>query len=223
MEGIVVAQVRIGTDGLPKECRILVASGHPPLDNGTCERMMTMRFAPAFSAAGKPIENSFRLTFNWLLADRRAFGPTWLEAKLTVAAGARTSCTVSGAGALFQAWSKAACTSFGNLYYYLGDKQFTATHATIRVKLDAPDASPAAESDAGAAAIQRIAFALTRNGEPIQCRKVLERGFGRPLLNYLSPCGPFIAGTWFAKGKRGEPVRTGVIETTVYLPTAAVQ
>jgi Gram-negative bacterial TonB protein C-terminal len=45
-EGKTGVQVLVGTDGVPKKCRITYRSGSPILDANTCDLMFLIRFAP---------------------------------------------------------------------------------------------------------------------------------------------------------------------------------
>jgi TonB family protein len=57
-EGRVTVQLLIGRDGVPRDCRILMSSGHAPLDRNTCETLSLARFAPPLNAQGENVETS---------------------------------------------------------------------------------------------------------------------------------------------------------------------
>lgn len=56
----VTIAITVGTDGLPKACRIHRASGLAETDARTCElAMVRFRFRPAMNAAGDPVESIY--------------------------------------------------------------------------------------------------------------------------------------------------------------------
>ena len=56
----VTIAVTVGTDGMPKACRIHHGSGLPETDARTCELAMArFRFRPAMTAAGEPVESIY--------------------------------------------------------------------------------------------------------------------------------------------------------------------
>jgi protein TonB len=65
-EGQVVFELKIGKDGLPKNCRIVQSSGFERLDNRTCEIMMKRaRFQPARLSNGEPAEDYYTNKVTW--------------------------------------------------------------------------------------------------------------------------------------------------------------
>lgn len=56
----VIIALTLGTDGLPKGCRIYRSSGLPETDARTCElAMQRLRFRPAMNARGEPVVSTF--------------------------------------------------------------------------------------------------------------------------------------------------------------------
>ncbi|BCA58177.1 energy transducer TonB [Sphingomonas sp. HMP6] len=67
-EGDVTASWTIGTDGRVSDCKIVVSSGHPLLDEATCKAMtLRARYTPAFDRLGKPIASQQSRKFAWRL------------------------------------------------------------------------------------------------------------------------------------------------------------
>ena len=76
MEGQVTFEALVGADGVPKACRIVVPSPYVELDDGTCDRALTMRFHPPRNEDGEAVEAAYRARLTWLISD-----PTIQDAK----------------------------------------------------------------------------------------------------------------------------------------------
>jgi TonB family protein len=70
MVGNVHARLIVGIDGKPRDCKIIRSSHHKDLDDITCQVANgRMRFEPARTSDGKPIESPFYFMMNWQMAD----------------------------------------------------------------------------------------------------------------------------------------------------------
>ncbi|WP_162875473.1 energy transducer TonB [Sphingomonas crusticola] len=220
-EGRVVAALRVDPAGIPAECRIETSSGHPELDAGTCELMMSMRFDPAQGADGKPIFSTFRRGMRWILGDPRPFASSALEARLQLERGELRQCEISQAsGAYVALWSMTACSFFRDTAHYLGAHATTAQAATIAVRLDAGDQDPLLNApwpSGQLIAQQRVTFTVNKEGDPSDCQTVEDRGFGPKGLNTLASCGRLLSDLWLKKATG----RQGTFETRVYLSPAS--
>jgi TonB family protein len=69
-QGTVTFLLKIGVDGLVKDCSIAESSGSPILDSTTCRLLTTRaRFSPARNARRKPVEDTYRARIRWVLPD----------------------------------------------------------------------------------------------------------------------------------------------------------
>jgi protein TonB len=60
-QGRVEYEVDVDASGTPTDCRIVVTSGHPSLDEETCRDLMRrVRFKPATDEQGKPVAGTYR-------------------------------------------------------------------------------------------------------------------------------------------------------------------
>lgn len=66
-EGLSVALVHVGTNGMVKSCTIQQSSGSPSLDDATCKLFSSMRFKPGRDAQGKAVEADAPFRMNWHL------------------------------------------------------------------------------------------------------------------------------------------------------------
>jgi protein TonB len=67
-QGTVNFAVVVGTDGRVTSCGILHSSGSETLDSQTCRIMQErLRFRPALDSHGRPTEDRFAGTLNWVL------------------------------------------------------------------------------------------------------------------------------------------------------------
>lgn len=72
IEGSVTVRYTVGTDGRASGCAVTRSSGHPELDGATCRIVeRRFRYRPARDAEGKPVAETVRRTFDWLLPYRR--------------------------------------------------------------------------------------------------------------------------------------------------------
>ncbi len=215
-EGRVVAGLLVDTAGTPSACRIDASSGYPELDSGTCALMMTMRFVPAHDSTGQAVPSVFRRTMRWVLGDARPFVSGSLQARLDIFEGKVIGCEVTAAkGGYVAYWSMTACSFFADASYYLGSNAATVRRAIIAVRLDAADQAPLIAEpwpDGQPISQQRVAFTINKEGDPSDCKILLDRGFGPRGLNNLSPCGRLLSDLWLKKAKG----RQGMFETRVY-------
>src|SRR4051794_27116360 len=93
-EGVVVPEVLIGLDGSPLACRIVQSSRHAELDNGTCELMLQMRFAPPRDESGRNVQTSYSARLILGLSDPTPFGPAKVIVRLTMDHGNITGCAL---------------------------------------------------------------------------------------------------------------------------------
>lgn len=64
--GTVAISFRVRTDGRVDRCIVTGSSGHPVLDNLTCQLFtQRYRFRPAMTAKGAPVESTLRTSFTW--------------------------------------------------------------------------------------------------------------------------------------------------------------
>jgi TonB family protein len=67
-QGLVRVNLRIGTNGRVKGCKVIKSSGHRSLDLATCRNLQARaRFTPATDDAGNLIENDYEYEMNWRL------------------------------------------------------------------------------------------------------------------------------------------------------------
>ncbi len=215
-EGTVVAAVLVDATGTPTNCRIETSSGHAELDAGTCSLLMEMRFVPAHAANGEPVASQFRRIMHWILDDPRPFASSALEARLAVEDGKVSDCAVTRAqGPYSDLWSTIACSFFRDADHYLGDKARKVKTALIAVRLDAGDQDALLGQpwpDYPLVSRQRVEFTVNKEGDPSDCKIVIEQGFGPAGLNTLSMCGRLLSDLWLKKATN----RHGTFETRVY-------
>jgi TonB family protein len=219
-EGRVRADIIVGRDGVPRLCRIAISSGYDALDQGTCQLVMEMRFAPPHDDEGRAVEAPFHRIFKWLLNDQTPFAPARMTARLTLSHGAVTNCGIDQEGPAPEHWAKTACWVFrSNAAYYLHDRSERATRATILVDL-LPDGAPpvaAATAPGRLVATRQTAFDVDSDGDPKDCRTGRDEGFGPTVpTDHQNPCGFFLVGSWFDSADP-QTVRHGIFEVRVYL------
>ncbi|HET9426755.1 MAG TPA: energy transducer TonB [Allosphingosinicella sp.] len=220
MEGQVMFETWIGTDGVPKACRVVRPSPHVLLDDGTCDRAMRMRFEPARNAAGERIEAAYRARLTWLMSDPTLFGPALLRAELDLSNGQASNCRLTRTGAVPREWMRFACiTLVGERAHFLGDHLATARRATILVEMQPDGAVPMTEA-AGAGRLvarRRTSFQVDRGGEIEGCRTTIDQGFGPRMLEYSGECGLFLTQAWLERGPREDAPGSGAIEIRVFV------
>ena len=218
-EGTVTVEVLVGSDGVPRDCRILASSGHDELDAGTCDVARRIRFEAARDADGKPVEASVRTRLRWLLDDPLTFGEARLTALLTLDNGRVSDCRLTQEGPVPGAWGRTACDTFaGQTAYYLGDAWQTARRATILVALLPSGTATEVEPPSGQRiASRRTLFELSADGEPRNCRTPSDFGFGTPWVDHVSACGFFLSRSWLMPGQRREDPDAGVLTIDVFV------
>ena len=218
-EGRVLAEIVIGTDGIPKACRIIESSNFPELDNGTCELFMKMRFEPARSAAGVPVESRYERSFEWRLTDPLPFAPGALTLRAHLESGRLKGCEVEAVqGPYADLWSRTGCSFVGDASYFFAGTSNASADAVVQVTLNpqnTPLSTPVTPIAGTPVAVERIEFEINGSGDPVNCKAVEQHGFGTRGLNNLSPCSRFLSSLWF-RVPRGVP-RQGTIETRVYI------
>ena len=222
-QGTVHAESLIGTDGVPKECRIVESSGHTELDAGTCKLFLQMRFEPARDENGKPIPSHFDSKVTWRFADPVPFASSTLNIKIQIKNHKVTSCAVQGGeGPSVQIWIVNACSFLEDTSYFFGGNTPNSARAALEVRLDAGDNSPilqAPRASGRSIAMQKISFTVSESGDPTGCVPLENHGFGVRGMRSLSPCGPFLATLYFESpfpAEKAQP-RQGTIETRVLL------
>jgi len=69
-QGLVRVNLRIGTNGRVKGCKVIKSSGHRSLDLATCRNLQVRaRFKPATDDAGNAVEDDYEYEMNWRLRD----------------------------------------------------------------------------------------------------------------------------------------------------------
>ena len=110
-EGRVQAEILVGSDGKPQQCRIVATSFFAELDSGTCDLLMKMRFEPARNAAGNAVPSRFARRFNWRLTEAVKYASTVLVARVSLEEGRLRNCDAAeGAGPYATYWSSFVCT-----------------------------------------------------------------------------------------------------------------
>lgn len=72
IEGSVTVRYTVGIDGRASGCSVTRSSGHAELDAATCRVVeRRFRYRPARDPQGKPVPETVRRTFDWLLPYRR--------------------------------------------------------------------------------------------------------------------------------------------------------
>jgi TonB family protein len=220
MEGQVSFETLVGTDGVPMACRILVPSPHVLLDDGTCNRAMTMRFEPPRNAAGQRIEASYRARLTWLMSDPTMFAPALLTAELRLSNGEASDCRLTRTGRVPREWMRFACiTLVGERVHFLGEHLANARRATILVEMQPDGAAPIAEAGAPGQLIarRRTTFRVDRDGDVSDCRTVIDHGFGPRALDYSGDCGLFLTQSWLERGAAEDSPGSGAIEIRVFV------
>ena len=217
-EGRVAAEISVGTNGVPNACRITSSSKFAELDAGTCDLMMQMRFEPAVTADGKPVEALFAKRFAWLLTDARNLASSTLTAQLRMDSGIPLGCEITGGdGPYTLFWSMSACSFFRDADHWLGARKSENMRVSIEARLDAGDAAPFLQkpwSSGEVVAAEKISFIVKGEGDASSCTATEVRGLGPRGLNNLSPCERLLSALWFKKPKAGQP-RGGVLEIRV--------
>ena len=219
-EGRVEVEALIGSDGVPSACRVRRTSGYAELDQGTCNLMNLLRFAPTRDGESRPLQSVYRRTFLWLLSDPTPFATTQVTADISVVGGTVAGCTLRRHGEAPPEWTKLACRNIASeLDYYLGTRRLGARRARIVVEVvPTGSTAPASrETLPEPAAEWRSEFGLAPNGDIRDCRKLVDRGFGPPTANQQSPCGFFLTRTWFAPVDPAVGPATGIFELRVYV------
>lgn len=217
-EGLVAAQVLIGRDGVPKDCRITISSGSVALDDGTCVLLRTMRFGPTLGADAQPIETSFAPRIRWLLQDPRPFASSLVEAEYRRADDGRISCVVrTASGAYAALWQALACGLLEDHGRIPADAGPDARRRLVAVRLVAGNDSTLRDlpwPQARMIAQEQISFGVNGDGDAIGCKYLLREGMGQTRsMNNLSVCGQLLPRLWLDKAAKG---KTGVIETRIY-------
>lgn len=216
-EGAVAAEMLVGADGKPLECRVVQSSGSTDLDDGTCNLMVTMRFEPARDAADKAIQSRFRRRISWLLDDPRAFVSSAIEADVRIGSDGRKRCKVSYAEGGYAAfWTVTACSFFGDTDYFLNGNATVTKRFVIAARLDAGDGSAFLSRpwpQGKPIAQETVAFEVNKNGDPANCTARDSRGFGPRGINNLSPCGRLLSSLWLKDAFE----KHGTMETRVYM------
>ena len=206
----------VGTDGKPKECRIVSTSFFRELDSGTCDLMMKMRFMPSRDEHGNAVLSRYSAHFNWRLTEPRKFESAYLLTRLSLRNGKVKDCTVTeGAGSYLTFWSSLVCTFLVDAKYYFGARQ--SGDAIVEFRLDAGDGADVLKkrwASENATARERITFAINEKGDASQCDATDQYGFGARGLNNLSPCGRLLSILWFESAPANTP-RKGTFETRV--------
>jgi len=218
-EGQVVPELLIGTDGVPKKCRILVSSNFSELDAGTCDLMMKMRFEPARDASGAAVPSHFQRATVWGLTDPRPFASSTLRVRLAIEGDRVTRCdVVGGEGPYVAFWSGLACAVYRDVGYYFAARRQDKLSAVVDVRLDAGDNAPFLREpwiSGNEIAAERISFKINDKGDASECTPVETHGLGTHGLNNLSPCERLLSGLWFEHAPTGAPRRSGLFETRV--------
>jgi TonB family protein len=221
-EGRVTAELLVGPDGKPQDCRIVITSYFPELDSGTCDLMLQMRFMPARDFRGNTVPSRFIRRFNWRLTDPIKFGSAFLRVRVSLNEGKLRECGVKdGAGPYLAFWSSSVCTFLADTPYYFGARR--SGEALVEFRLDANDQADFLRRpwiSKEAAALERIIFTINDNGDASQCSASEQYGFGTRGLNNMSPCGRLLSILWFERAMRNTPQRTGTFETRVFLEGA---
>jgi TonB family protein len=223
-QGSVLAETLIDSKGQPQACRVVKSSDFPELDSGSCERLMQMRFEPARDGNGKAIPSRYVKSLNWRLTDAFPFASATLRIHLRIEDQHLASCEVQGGeGPYVQLWAESACSYLTDVPYFFGSHSRETADATLEIRLDAGDGSPSLQSpwvSGSTVAVQKISFAISPTGEPINCTPLENRGFGPRGMMTLSPCGPLLQILYFQRPplQQGQPPeRHGTFETRVYL------
>lgn len=227
-EGRVTAETLVGEDGIPRKCRILETSGHTELDQGTCDLLMQVRYAPPRDENGRAVEASKAARLEWLLTVETPLDPVHLVAALELTDGAVTDCRVTAQGPIPSHWRRTICPTLRTeAAYYLGERRYGAGRATISIALR-PDALQAREGeDVGAPALPQLAgevvarrqirFRVNEDGDPVDCRNDADTGFGTPRTDHRTRCGFFLTGIWFAPAEDPALPRTATFELKVHM------
>lgn len=222
-EGRVVPEILVGADGRPRACRVLISSNFKALDEGTCNLMMQMRFEPVSGPTGAAIPSRYTRAIIWGLTDPRPFSSSALLARVRIGGGRMQACDiVGGEGPYFAFWSGIACSDFGEVDYYFGDKSDETLNATIDVRLNARDGAPFLSKpllSGQVLSVEKLAFSINEKGDASHCTPLESRGFGSRGMNNLSPCGRLLSALWFNKAPRDTRPREGIMETRVILTT----
>ena len=69
-QGVTQARILVGQDGRALSCDVIASSGHPSLDQKTCQlALYRMKFRPARDTDGLPRPQSLILPIRWALGD----------------------------------------------------------------------------------------------------------------------------------------------------------
>ena len=217
-EGRVTAELLVGADGTPRECRIVDTSYYPELDSGTCNLMLKMRFGPPVDSSGNAVPSRFVRRFNWRLTEPVTFASSYLVANVSFEEGRLQDCDVSeGAGPYVAYWSSLACTFLADVPYYYGGR--ASANAVVEFRLDAGDRADFLTKPWTAknpAATERISFAINSSGDASNCTAIEQVGFGNRGMNNLSPCGRLLSILWFQKAAPAANAQMGTFETRVF-------
>lgn len=95
-QGKVRVSLAIGTDGVPRSCRVDESSGSATLDERSCAILMARaRFQPPKVARGKPVEATYTRAVDWRIPTYPDAIPVWVTIR---ADGARFSCSAEVKG-----------------------------------------------------------------------------------------------------------------------------
>lgn len=219
-EGRVAVETLIGGDGVPRACRPTISSGYAELDRGTCNLTNLLRFAPALDGAGRPVASVYRRTFLWVLSEPTPFGAAQVTADILLKQGKVARCDLSSRGSVPPEWTKLPCRNIAaETDYYLGARRLSARHVQVAFEI-IPGGSVAPQSKEALpapVAEWRSEFRLAPNGDVRDCRKLVDRGFGRPSANQQGPCGFFLTRTWIAPAAETDIPATGTFSLRVYI------
>jgi len=219
LQGVVIFAVQVAADGRVRACGIIGSSGFAELDDGTCTLAMTMRFEPRRDESGRAVESAYRTRVTWVLSDLFRLVPGRLTVSFDVANGHAANCRTSVEGSVQPAWAKTGCRMVGgDLGYFLGAARDSARHAAVTVTVrPSGDTTRWPAAQGTPIARRRTEFALTEEGDPIDCRTVAESGFGPHGFDYSGPCGLFLTQSWLEPAAGQGLEDRGAVEIETYV------
>ncbi len=216
-EGVVRSETLVGSDGVPRACRIVTSSGNAALDEGTCALVMSMRFEPAIGADGEAIQSLYPHAIRWSLSRKRVFASGSVTALVILHENGSQGCKVLNVqGPYSGSWAGNACIAFFDRPHFFASDAVPGKRYAIAMRLDAGDQDAALAPpwpNGKMIAQQKVGFTVSKRGRPENCTPTMATGFGPRSYNNPSPCGSLVAGLWL-KDARGRP---GVVETRVYI------
>lgn len=211
-EGRVVSRLLVDAAGTTIDCQVVVSSGHAELDQGTCARMLEVRFEPGKNE-GRPVASSRLVRVHWRLTDEHQLTRSSVVARLTLRNAVRSDCAIAVEGPHFRHYERVGCLPLNP-----NNNLLTAFPSIAKARLEveiAPAGEPMSKPRGRPIVRRLISFSVDAEGDPVACRTVSEEGRVALLAPQSDRCDHVLRSVWFAAPASGQAV-TGQYEVRMY-------